>query len=175
MTEARAAVVPWRHPQRAMAASSNVPWWHPQIRAWLAVELGLRVVRMAPASADASFRRYFRVWREDGATRIVMDAPPDKESTGPFLKVAALLERCGVHVPHIDAHDEARGLMLLEDLGTVHYLSQLRAGADADALYGDAFETLLRIGLNGREAASERGSAQNGRAPTRVRARLGTE
>jgi len=126
-----------------------------QIRAWLRMELGLAVVRMEPASADASFRRYFRVWREDGATRVVMDAPPDKEDTGSFLKVAGLLARCGVHVPHIDAHDAARGLVLLEDLGSVHYLAQLRAGADADALYGDAFEALLRIQLRGRDAAHE--------------------
>ena len=76
-----------------------------QIRDWLTSELDFRLVRLEPASADASFRRYFRAWGADGLTRVVMDAPPDKEDIGPFLKVAALLEACEVHVPHIHAAD----------------------------------------------------------------------
>ena len=124
-----------------------------QIRDWLTSELDFRLVRLEPASADASFRRYFRAWRADGVTRVVMDAPPDKEDIGPFLKVAALLEACDVHVPHIHAADGARGLVLLEDLGSDLYLTQLRAGADPNVLYGDALEALLRIQLQGREAA----------------------
>ena len=54
---------------------------------------------LAPASADASFRRYFRVTLPDGGTRIVMDAPPAHEDCRPFLKVAALFREAGVHVP----------------------------------------------------------------------------
>jgi N-acetylmuramate 1-kinase len=124
-----------------------------QIRDWLTGELGLSLVRLEPASADASFRRYFRAWAADGTTRVVMDAPPDKEDIGPFLKVAALLEGCEVHVPHVHAADSARGLVLLEDLGSELYLTQLRAAADADALYADALQALLHIQLRGREAA----------------------
>ena len=126
-----------------------------QIRDWLTAELGLRLLRLEPASADASFRRYFRAWLADGATRVVMDAPPDKEDVAPFLKVAALLEGCGVHVPHIDAADSARGLVLLEDLGSEPYLTHLRAGTDVELLYGDALRALLRIQLQGREAARQ--------------------
>jgi aminoglycoside/choline kinase family phosphotransferase len=124
-----------------------------QIRDWLASDLGLRLLRLAPASADASFRRYFRAWLADGATRVVMDAPPDKEDVAPFLKVAALLEGCGVHVPRVHAAESARGLVLLEDLGSDPYLSRLRAGDDADLLYRDALDALLRIQVQGREAA----------------------
>jgi aminoglycoside/choline kinase family phosphotransferase len=123
------------------------------IREWLTTVLQLRVVRFEPASADASFRRYFRVWQPDGATRVVMDAPPDKEDVGPFLKVAALLGRCGVHVPQVMASDRPRGMVLLEDLGSTPYLTQLRSGADADALYADALETLRRIQVLARDAA----------------------
>jgi N-acetylmuramate 1-kinase len=123
------------------------------IRNWLSSELNLRIVRLEPASADASFRRYLRVWEQDGATRIVMDAPPDKEDVGPFLQVAALLERCGVHVPHVDAADGPRGMVLLEDLGSTPYLTRLRAGEDPDALYGDAMEALRKIQVSGLEAA----------------------
>ena len=116
-----------------------------QIRDWLASDLGLRVLRLAPASADASFRRYFRAWLPDGATRVVMDAPPDKEDVAPFLAVASLLEGGGVHVPHVYAADNARGMVLLEDLGSDPYLSRLQAGDDADLLYRDALDALLRI------------------------------
>jgi aminoglycoside/choline kinase family phosphotransferase len=126
-----------------------------QIRDWLTSELGFRLVRLEPASADASFRRYFRVWDLDRATRVVMDAPPDKEDIAPFLKVAALLEGCDVHVPHVHAADAARGLVLLEDLGSEPYLTALRAGADADALYADALDALLRIQVHGRDAARQ--------------------
>jgi aminoglycoside/choline kinase family phosphotransferase len=124
-----------------------------QIRDWLTGELRLSLVRLEPASADASFRRYFRAWAADGTTRVVMDAPPDKEDIRPFLKVAALLADCEVHVPRVHAADNARGLVLLEDLGSELYLTHLRAGADPDVLYADALQALLRIQLHGREAA----------------------
>jgi len=117
--------------------------------------------RIEPASADASFRRYFRAWRADGGTRVVMDAPPDLEDTAPYLKVTRLLADCGVHVPAVDAADAARGFLLLEDLGSLPLLARLRASqatgghvrhaADtADALYGDALGALLRIQRLGR-------------------------
>jgi len=123
------------------------------IRDWLTHELHFSLVRLEPASADASFRRYFRVWHADGSTRVVMDAPPDKEAIGPFLQVASLLERCEVHVPQVHAADPGRGLVLLEDLGSVPYLASLRAGDDADALYGAALAALERIQVQGRELA----------------------
>jgi aminoglycoside/choline kinase family phosphotransferase len=123
------------------------------IKHWLTTELEIEIVRFEPASADASFRRYFRLWESNGTTRVVMDAPPDKEDISPFLQVAALLERCGVHVPHVDAADGPKGVVLLEDLGHVPYLTRLRAGADPDALYGDALLALQSIQVGGLEAA----------------------
>jgi aminoglycoside/choline kinase family phosphotransferase len=117
--------------------------------------LQLNITRLEPASNDASFRRYFRAWRADGATRVVMDAPPGKEDTAPFLKVAALLAGCGVHVPQIEAVDAARGFVLLEDLGTSSYLARLDAGADPAPLYTDALAALQRMALHGLTAARE--------------------
>jgi len=72
-----------------------------------------------------------------------------------------------VHVPHIHAADSARGLVLLEDLGSEQYLTHLRSGADVDLLYGDALEALLRIQVRGRDAARE--------LPAYDRAALGRE
>jgi aminoglycoside/choline kinase family phosphotransferase len=114
----------------------------------------MRVERIEPASADASFRRYFRVFR-NGDALIVMDAPPDKEDVRPYLKVTALLESIGAHVPHVHQADSERGLLLLEDLGGTHYLSQLKNGADPDRLYGDALNILADIQVRGAAAAAE--------------------
>jgi N-acetylmuramate 1-kinase len=124
------------------------------IQDWLSRELGLRVERVEPASVDASFRRYFRA-RLPGSTRIVMDAPPGKEDVRPYLKVTRLLENVGMHVPHVHEADEARGLLLLEDLGSTHYLSRLRNGGNVDALYGDALGALAELQVRGREAAGD--------------------
>lgn len=126
------------------------------IRDWLTSELGWpRDVRLEPASADASFRRYFRVWRATGGTAVVMDAPPDKEETAPYLHIGALLRRCGVHVPEVEAADTARGLLLLEDLGNTHMLAQLGAGGDPDQLYNDALSALALIQLRGGAMSRE--------------------
>ena len=124
------------------------------IQDWLSRELGLRPERVEPASNDASFRRYFRVF-ERGTTFIVMDAPPDKEDVRPYLKVTRMLESIGVHVPHVHAADPARGLVLLEDLGSTHYLARLKAGDDPERLYGDALRALAEIQVRGAQAALE--------------------
>lgn len=128
------------------------------IQDWLTRDLHLRPDRVEPASADASFRRYFRVFNDASAstsTFIVMDAPPGKEDVRPYLKVTRLLEGMGAHVPHIHETDVDRGLLLLEDLGNTPYLSRLKAGDDPERLYGDALDILADIQVRGRDAATE--------------------
>src|ERR1700685_2659469 len=83
---------------------------------WVTGDLGFAGSRIEPASADASFRRYFRVTR-GGDSYIVMDAPPEKEGLGPFLSVGRALLGIGLHVPVVLAKDPARGFLLLSDLG----------------------------------------------------------
>jgi aminoglycoside/choline kinase family phosphotransferase len=121
---------------------------------WLVKDLGLKPERVEPASADASFRRYFRAFC-GSETLIVMDAPPDREDVRPYLKVTGLLESIGVHVPHVREADVARGLLLLEDLGGTHYLQRLNAGDDPDKLYADALHALADIQTRGMEAARQ--------------------
>jgi aminoglycoside/choline kinase family phosphotransferase len=126
------------------------------IRDWLAGEPGwAHDCRLEPASADASFRRYFRVWNAAGATRVVMDAPPEREDTRPYLQVTRLLQECGVHVPEVEAADTRQGLLLLEDLGSTHMLARLRAGGDPGQLYGEALAALAQIQLRGGAGARE--------------------
>jgi N-acetylmuramate 1-kinase len=124
------------------------------IQDWVSRELRLPLERIEPASSDASFRRYFRVFC--GPRRyVVMDAPADKEDVRPYLKVTALLEPLGVHVPHVFHSDVARGLLLLEDLGSTPYLQRLVAGDDPDSLYADALASLALIQVRGAAAAAE--------------------
>ena len=99
---------------------------------------------IAPASADASFRRYFRVTLPDGQTRIVMDAPPEHEDCRPFVTVARLVREAGAHVPEVFAEDHALGFLLLSDLGTTTYLEALDAQT-APRLYRDANAALVAI------------------------------
>jgi aminoglycoside/choline kinase family phosphotransferase len=124
------------------------------IHDWLSRELHLPVTRIEPASSDASFRRYFRVF-SSAQTYVVMDAPPQQEDVRPYLKVSALLEALGVHVPHVHETDRARGLLLLEDLGTTLYLERLAAGGDAGRLYADALDALAVIQVRGGAACGE--------------------
>ena len=121
---------------------------------WLSRELRLPATRIEPASSDASFRRYFRVFTA-AATYIVMDAPPPQEDVRPYLKVSRLLESLGVHVPHVHESDAARGLLLLEDLGATLYLERLSAGDDPEPLYRDALAALAAIQVRGRTASRE--------------------
>ncbi|MDR2216592.1 MAG: phosphotransferase, partial [Nevskiaceae bacterium] len=125
------------------------------LRRWLEQTLNIPVTRLEPASADASFRRYLRLWSGEAAPRIVMDAPPDKEDLAAYLRVSALLEDCRVHVPHVHAADTTLGFALLEDLGATHMLTCLNRGDDAQALYGAALDTLAQLQLRG-DAASRR-------------------
>ncbi len=108
---------------------------------WVIEDLGFAGAAIAPASADASFRRYFRVTR-DADSYIVMDAPPDKEESGPFLKVARILGSLDLNVPIILARDMARGFLLLSDLGSRQYLDALGLDGAAGELYADALHSL---------------------------------
>lgn len=124
------------------------------LRRWLEEALNIPVTRLEPASADASFRRYFRLWT-GGTTRIVMDAPPDREDLGAYLRVSAPLEGCGVHVPHVHAADTSLGFALLEDLGTTHLLTCLQRGDDPETLYRDALDALAGLQLRGDDASRQ--------------------
>lgn len=115
-----------------------------QITDWLAARWPGRQFTLAPASADASFRRYFRVTLDDGATLIVMDAPPAHEDCRPWLHVQQLFSAAGAHVPAVLAQDIERGFLLLSDLGNATYLSVLNAD-NATALYRDAITALVNI------------------------------
>lgn len=115
------------------------------LNTWLEKTLQHADFRLTSASADASFRRYFRVHLAD-KTLIAMDAPPSHENCEPFVRIARLFANAGMHVPEVIAEDLAQGFLLLSDLGDVTYLSQLN-DATAPALYHDASLALIKLQL----------------------------
>ncbi len=136
-TSSSATAVTWSDPARQRAFD-----------AWLGGLTGphgLQPETLRPASADASFRRYLRVDSADGTSRIVMDAPPDKENCQPFVHVAGLMKAAGLLVPEILAWDAPNGFMLLSDLGTQTLMEQIDAANPSanHARYLQAVDTLL--------------------------------
>ncbi len=155
-----------------MTTSTNAIAWADPARAgafsaWLASithpngphKLNPESLRLA--SADASFRRYFRVDAAAGAgSYIIMDAPPDKEDCKPFVKVAGLMADAGLQAPRVLAWDEAAGFMLLSDLGAQTMMDRIappsEVGAIAQAsaahheLYMDAVDALVRWQLSSK-------------------------
>jgi aminoglycoside/choline kinase family phosphotransferase len=111
-----------------------------QLQQWLADLYGLPLVTVEPASADASFRRYFRFSVNDESF-IVMDAPPDKENCEPFIRIGRQFYELGLNVPRILEIDTDQGFLLLSDLGNTVYLSQLNQNS-VERLYGDALGAL---------------------------------
>jgi aminoglycoside/choline kinase family phosphotransferase len=124
-----------------------------QLTAWLST-LGLvQTESRRPASADASFRRYFRLdvvpalRAKLGDTLIAMDAPPERENVPAFIHVQGLLLEAGVTVPAIVAQDVPNGFLLLSDLGSTTYLQRLTVD-NAPFMYSEAVDALIKFQLH---------------------------
>ncbi len=111
--------------------------------AWTRAILNDPSLVLESASADASFRSYWRTYHQ-GQSWIVMDSPPAQDDPQPWLDIGVRLAAAGLHVPAVKAHDLTQGFLLIEDLGSTLYLSALNNG-NVDALYGDALHALLRM------------------------------
>lgn len=114
------------------------------LSAWVAEATNDRRCTIRPASADASFRRYYRVYTRDRGSFIAMDAPPQNEDCRPYVRIARALRAIGLNAPEILAEDIERGFLLITDLGERLYLDALD-DTSADELYRDAIEALIRL------------------------------
>jgi N-acetylmuramate 1-kinase len=135
-------------PPLAPLVGATITWSDPARQAdfnqwWLQVQTahGLDTDSLHLASADASFRRYFRVDSAQGS-RIVMDAPPDKENSQPFVDIAALLHDAGLRAPEVLAWDQLHGFMLLTDLGAMTMMQFMDARGDLNPEYRVTGEAL---------------------------------
>ena len=133
-----------------------------QLQAWLPSALDeahrrkawgqVRPGKLQPASADASFRQYFR-WSDGERSLIIMDAPPPQEDIRPFIRIAGMLAEAGVHTPEMLAADPRQGFLLMEDMGARTYLESIQAGISAEQfehLYAGAIQVLVRYQLRSR-------------------------
>lgn len=123
------------------------------LKSWLKAGAGLTNFEIEVASADASFRRYFRVITPQG-TFIAMDAPPDKEDCQPYLKIATAFFDIGLNVPKIFAKDLGQGYLLLSDLGKTQYAAKLNRDT-VDQLYADALDALCVLQTTNKPASVE--------------------
>jgi hypothetical protein len=132
---------------------TDIPWPDTARRdafnAWLAhitPAHGLLPATLAPASADASFRRYLRLQGQAG-TLVVMDAPPPQEDVRPFIRMAGRIVQAGLHAPVVLEADWDRGFLLLSDLGQRLYLDALQQAdsAEADGLMRQALQALVHF------------------------------
>ncbi len=134
------AALGWSEPARGLAFTD-----------WLlaiAPSHQLQAHSVRVASADASFRRYFRIdgqWHGKPQTFILMDAPPDKENSQPFVAIAQLMTQAGLLAPQVLAWDEGLGFMLLDDLGQQTMMQVLDTAATdrRQALFEQAVDALV--------------------------------
>lgn len=110
---------------------------------WAQTVLADPALQLESASADASFRSYWRGY-SGGRSWIVMDAPPDKEDTGPWLAMARRLGDAGLNAPRIRGVDAENGFVLMSDLGTRLFLPELNERT-VNTLYGQALDALLQM------------------------------
>lgn len=154
------------NPDDVMPTTSTIAWTDPARAAafaqWLtttSASCALDPLSLRLASADASFRRYFRIDQGAGSC-IVMDAPPAQEDCAPFAKVAALMAQAGLNAPRVLAWDQANGFMLLSDLGSQTMMEVIQQQASLDIvpqngefihrLYIDAVDALIQWQLSSR-------------------------
>jgi aminoglycoside/choline kinase family phosphotransferase len=119
-----------------------------QLSIWASQVLARPNLAITTASADASFRRYFRASAGADATEktwIIMDAPPAKEDVEPFVRVAKMLVEAELNAPQILAQNSSQGFLLLSDLGKRTYLTELMRNSRVDSLYSDALTTLVEM------------------------------
>ncbi|HYW55478.1 MAG TPA: phosphotransferase [Polaromonas sp.] len=144
-------------------SAPNILWTDPErakaFAVWLAAITqthALKTETLQLASADASFRRYFRISTNTGGSCIIMDAPPAQENCQPFVHVAALMADAGLNAPRVLAWDEALGFMLLSDLGAKTMLDVIEQQPESDRsqlaydLYREAVSTLVTWQLASR-------------------------
>ena len=120
------------------------------LKNWLSDAIDKPIKAIRPASMDASFRRYFRVFISDQNSYIAVDAPPKYEDSMKFVNIASLMEAMNIKVPKILATNFQEGFMLISDLGAETMLNAIhQEEAKARELYAESIDILLKMQING--------------------------
>ena len=121
-----------------------------ELEDWLSSYIDQPIKAIVPASTDASFRSYFRVFAENKDTYIAVDAPPEYEDSVKFVNIASLMEDMGIRVPKIISTNFQEGFLLISDLGKETMLNAIkREVTKREEFYGGAIEILFDIQTNG--------------------------
>ncbi len=113
-----------------------------KIKEWLK-QTPYRDYKIEVASADASFRAYYRLSRE-GKTVLLMDSSLEKESLAPFIDVTSRLLNAGVKAPHILEQNLDDGFLIIEDFGNTHLLNILDDN-NFKELYSNAIDEIIKM------------------------------
>ena len=113
-----------------------------ELTAWLS-DKGYDISSLSVLSADASFRQYYRVNKND-ISYAVMDCPPEDESLDSFLKITNKLQDAKLNVPEIFDCDSTKGFLVITDLGNDLYSKKLN-DETVYCLYTDALEAIVKM------------------------------
>jgi len=113
-----------------------------QIKAWLQ-NTPYKEYDITIASADASFRKYYRLTRKNHSV-ILMDASLEKNSLVPFIDVTSRLLHVKVKAPKILAQNLSQGYLILEDFGNTNLLDVLKP-ENFKALYEKAIDEIISM------------------------------
>lgn len=133
-------------PSPAAAAAVATPMIPPPGTGAFLARHGWAGARVVPLAGDWSFRRYFRIHDADGHSAVLMDAPPEKEDSRPFIKVGRTLGTMGFSAPKVIASDLDAGLILLEDFGDDRVGPLLTREPEREcAIYQTAIDILVEL------------------------------
>jgi len=113
-----------------------------KIKEWLK-HTSYKDYEISVASADASFRQYYRLTKEN-ETVLLMDSSLEKDSLAPFIDVTSRLLNAGVKAPKILEQNLEDGFLIIEDFGNIHLLNILNKN-NFQELYLNAIDEIITM------------------------------
>jgi aminoglycoside/choline kinase family phosphotransferase len=107
---------------------------------------GFENAQISFLAGDASFRKYYRISKEDKLA-VLMDAP-FPENPAQFIKIANYLRQHGINSPQIYSYDLDLGFILMEDFGDNTFSRLIAQGHDSQTLYEKAFNVITHLYQN---------------------------
>jgi aminoglycoside/choline kinase family phosphotransferase len=113
-----------------------------KLKDWLETTF-LKEYTITVASADASFRKYYRAIKDE-KTYIIMDSSLELDSIKPFVGISSRLSSVDVNVPKIYAQNLEKGFLILEDFGNTNLLDLLDE-SNFKTHYANAIDEIIKM------------------------------